>query len=337
MISDLHARLRAAFAGKEASKALKALATFAVGYALILGTPIIKPDLLFTSTWMHLEVAAQGAILDVPAISEDTLHCQYPNGAAWGRLTCISPVQEESMLIARDEVIEHLEASGVRVAEGEERSAYLPFAFGGLILEIVAWPIIASLLALLALKAVGLGVRSDLRQTATHYRSHTFSAPFLIALPSISWLAYGAVDGMLSRLSIAPPALLHPEAPAAIAAAVNFLTGTLTAPLCEEILFRGVLLGGLIGWIGWAPALLISSTAFGIAHGPDAWLGSTCMGVLFGTVYLISRSVTFCVVAHALSNLLVSMIAFVDHPNLSRLTELGFQLLLDGAWHAPNL
>jgi membrane protease YdiL (CAAX protease family) len=85
-----------------------------------------------------------------------------------------------------------------------------------------------------------------------------------------------------------------------------YILMALTAGVCEEFLYRGCLLnvfGAALGslWLG----LLVSSIAFAFAHayqGRDGVIGSGGLGLVFGLVFLIIRSVFPLQVVHALIN-----------------------------------
>ena len=79
------------------------------------------------------------------------------------------------------------------------------------------------------------------------------------------------------------------------------------APVAEELLFRGVILGRLERSAGPVFALIASSVLFAIAHIGSgdviAVLTSGVAGLLFGGVYLKTRSMAWSIAAHVVSNL----------------------------------
>ena len=81
----------------------------------------------------------------------------------------------------------------------------------------------------------------------------------------------------------------------------------MAAPVAEELLFRGVILGRLERSAGPVFALIASSALFAIAHIGSgdviAVLTSGVAGLLFGGVYLKTRSVAWSIAAHVVSNL----------------------------------
>jgi membrane protease YdiL (CAAX protease family) len=73
-----------------------------------------------------------------------------------------------------------------------------------------------------------------------------------------------------------------------------FVAVALTAGLCEEFLYRGWLLNIIAAATGspWV-ALILSSILFGFAHfyqGPHGMLGAGVLGIVFGTLFIVSGS-----------------------------------------------
>lgn len=75
-----------------------------------------------------------------------------------------------------------------------------------------------------------------------------------------------------------------------------------SAGLGEELLFRGVMQGGLELWLGPASALVLASLGFGLMHAMSAEyvVAATVMGLWWGVVYLWSGNLMVPIVAHAL-------------------------------------
>ncbi|MET3732836.1 CPBP family intramembrane glutamic endopeptidase [Moheibacter stercoris] len=89
----------------------------------------------------------------------------------------------------------------------------------------------------------------------------------------------------------------------------GFITVCILAPIFEEILFRGILLRGLLQ-NGTSPiiAIILSSFLFGAAHmNPWQFLGAGFLGAIFGYVYYRTKSLWLVMFLHALNN----MISFV--------------------------
>lgn len=86
---------------------------------------------------------------------------------------------------------------------------------------------------------------------------------------------------------------------------VAFLSVCLVAPICEELVFRGLIAKTLSTTVPSWLAIGVSSLAFGIVHyssGPIAIVYATSMGILFGWLFFRAKSLVPCVLAHALFN-----------------------------------
>jgi CAAX prenyl protease-like protein len=93
----------------------------------------------------------------------------------------------------------------------------------------------------------------------------------------------------------------------------RFLGTVVTVPLAEELLFRGYLLTRLarcevtlegriaFSWV----ALIVSSILFGLLH--SAWLAGIVAGLIYGWVRYRGDSIKDAVIAHAFTNLLLSV------------------------------
>lgn len=84
-----------------------------------------------------------------------------------------------------------------------------------------------------------------------------------------------------------------------------FLIGALVVPLAEELLFRGVIFGGLRRY-GLVPAVAVSAVLFGIGHGPNVvGIAAIGLGVINALLYHYSRSIWPAVIAHVVNNAVV--------------------------------
>jgi membrane protease YdiL (CAAX protease family) len=82
-------------------------------------------------------------------------------------------------------------------------------------------------------------------------------------------------------------------------------TLVVVAPVTEELLFRGVILRGLLGRFSTKWALVISAGLFAVMH-QNPWQAGPAffLGLLFGWYYLRTQSLWPCIAGHALNNLL---------------------------------
>jgi len=85
----------------------------------------------------------------------------------------------------------------------------------------------------------------------------------------------------------------------------TFIAAVLLAPVLEEILFRGVILSGLLNRYRAGTAIGLSALLFGLAHlNPLQFLGGLLLGVLFGWIYYHTRSLLLVIALHAVNNLI---------------------------------
>lgn len=143
--------------------------------------------------------------------------------------------------------------------------------------------------------------------------------------PRIAWVA-GCVTALLAITTLQHhgtivvlqwliPAWRPPEHPVLAALARDPLPpwgaahlafqATLVAGICEEVFFRGLLLGVAWRLLGSAwLAIALSAVAFGLVHVgvPQSVLPLTTMGLVLGYVRIRTGSVWICVIAHVLFN-----------------------------------
>ncbi|CAD5256758.1 MULTISPECIES: CPBP family intramembrane glutamic endopeptidase [unclassified Imperialibacter] len=85
----------------------------------------------------------------------------------------------------------------------------------------------------------------------------------------------------------------------------SFLTLVVAAPILEELLFRGVILEGLLKNYSPQKAVIWSALIFGIAHfNPWQAIGATATGVLIGWAYVRTNSLIPGLIIHFFNNLL---------------------------------
>jgi membrane protease YdiL (CAAX protease family) len=103
------------------------------------------------------------------------------------------------------------------------------------------------------------------------------------------------------------------------------------APLCEELLFRGLILRGLRKSHGWFLALSVSSLLFGLCHIrlAAALFPACAAGVILGAIALRTRSTWPAIASHAAINAAPLMLS-------ERLIPVpGFNTVQEGARHVP--
>ena len=85
-----------------------------------------------------------------------------------------------------------------------------------------------------------------------------------------------------------------------------FITICILAPIFEEILFRGLILKGMLNQkINPALAIIVSGFIFGAAHlNPWQFVGAGLLGSIFGYIYYRTKSLALPILLHALNNTL---------------------------------
>lgn len=84
----------------------------------------------------------------------------------------------------------------------------------------------------------------------------------------------------------------------------GFITVCILAPVFEEILFRGILLRGMLqNRTHPVIAIVLSSFLFGLAHmNPWQFLGAGVLGATFAYIYYRTKSLWICIFLHSLNN-----------------------------------
>jgi membrane protease YdiL (CAAX protease family) len=110
---------------------------------------------------------------------------------------------------------------------------------------------------------------------------------------------------------------------------VDLLSTCALAPIGEELCYRGVLMNRLEWLPKWA-VVLIGATVFALLHmNPTLILNAFPFGILMGVLYLKFRSITAVIAGHAMNNLLVGILNYLNfYSNAPPLIRLLFQLII---------
>ncbi|MCD8185357.1 MAG: CPBP family intramembrane metalloprotease, partial [Rikenellaceae bacterium] len=91
------------------------------------------------------------------------------------------------------------------------------------------------------------------------------------------------------------------------------LTAVLMAPVCEEILFRGIIQDSLTVKRGPISGILIASAIFGAIHGiPQQVVAGFFLGLIIGYLYWRTRSLWSAIILHGINNALATFMNLFD-------------------------
>jgi hypothetical protein len=130
----------------------------------------------------------------------------------------------------------------------------------------------------------------------------------------VLWIAPQQFLGFAARVVGFDPEIMGKgSAPYWITVLLRFIRLVVVVPLVEEIFWRGFLLRypisekftrvpvGTFSWLSF----LVVTLCFGFSHSRPDWIAALLCGALYNLVAYRTRSLASCVVAHALTNLLL--------------------------------
>ena len=84
----------------------------------------------------------------------------------------------------------------------------------------------------------------------------------------------------------------------------SFIAIVIAAPVIEELIFRGIILNGLLRKYSPIKSIIISSILFGIAHlNPWQFISAFLIGIFSGWVYYRTRKLSLSILIHLVNNL----------------------------------
>jgi uncharacterized protein len=155
------------------------------------------------------------------------------------------------------------------------------------------------------------------------WRDYAMSAPVRLSLglavaviAFVLWISPQAFFGFAPRTSgFNPDNLAGQQSLYWLTLILRFLRLVVVVPLIEEIFWRGFLLRYLIdeqfervpiGKFSWL-SFSVVSVAFALEHPMADWPAAIVTGVLFNVVVYRTKSLSTCVVTHAVTNLLLGL------------------------------
>ena len=146
--------------------------------------------------------------------------------------------------------------------------------------------------------------------------SHALLAAGVGGAAFVLWIARSQWLGWPARLDGFDPSFFGPSGwPYFLNVSARFLRLVVIVPLVEEIFWRGFLLRYLIdenfesvsfGSFSWKSFSIVTA-GFCLEHTPADWPAAIITGILYNLLACRSRSLSACVFAHALTNLLLGI------------------------------
>ena len=170
------------------------------------------------------------------------------------------------------------------------------------------------------------GLRAMFTKSKLPARQVAAAIPMLYAVTIVINLIATVVNliasGSLEQVTENNPLLNLPTGTLGIL--LNYLWMVLVAPVFEEVLFRGGLLGTLKKHGNWF-AVIVSALLFGLAHeNISQMLYATALGFMLGMMYVRAGSVVPCIITHICINFLgITIATFYGAENIGVLAILG--------------
>lgn len=267
-----------------------------------------------------------GVAIVATSILRSVRRCSPPVPPPWGRIRTkrtllISTVF--SLLAAYlfsgyvsttvDSLLSISEGRGLRLTVGQHRATHV-------LLSHLAWVGMAARVLGTRLKPFfpppfGKGTWLNVRWRANWL-------PWAVGGYFASLLSYNAIEGINEHLLPPPPALdpgiaasavdaaesvvnrlVHPEDGDLIALSIGSIAPCVSAPVFEEVLYRGFLLPSLCRFMPLRMALPLHALLFGLHHNAlPSLLPLSVLGLLWGVLYIRSGNLLVPILVHALWN-----------------------------------
>ncbi len=95
----------------------------------------------------------------------------------------------------------------------------------------------------------------------------------------------------------------------------TLISTCILAPIFEEVIFRGIILNGLLKSYNPLKAIAFSSLLFGLVHlNPIQIVAALTMGIFAGWVYYKTKSIGYTILIHAVNNIAVmGLVSIISH------------------------
>ncbi len=156
------------------------------------------------------------------------------------------------------------------------------------------------------------------RKERTGFNSYNFSlsTPKIIGLVSIGVIAIqtGLVSPIVNLIPMSESIKQMFLEFSNLKGIFSFIAVVIAAPILEELIFRGIILDGLLRRYSPVKSILLSSVLFGIIHlNPWQFISAMTLGIFSGWVYYRTNKLILSIIIHSANNLFaISGIYFMD-------------------------
>jgi membrane protease YdiL (CAAX protease family) len=148
--------------------------------------------------------------------------------------------------------------------------------------------------------------------TTYRFRIDSWKLVLPLIVASIA-LLFGVIGPLISLIPMPPEVNENFSEMMGQPSLATFLALVIAAPILEELLFRGIMLDGLLKRYRPLTAILVSSIIFGLAHlNPWQFITAFVIGCFAGWVYFRTGSVGPCILIHATINFCAYSIGLIS-------------------------
>ena len=168
---------------------------------------------------------------------------------------------------------------------------------------------VSQLIYYVLMSGTALYILYSIRKKRSGEKSFSVSFSYVYAIPFIilgGWaLVFGAVDPLSELIPMPEFIKAAFEKSFNSAGIATFIMMVIAAPIFEELIYRGIILDGLLKRYSPFTAILVSSILFGLIHlNPWQFIAGFIVGLFAGWIYYRTRNLTLTIILHATINLI---------------------------------
>jgi membrane protease YdiL (CAAX protease family) len=158
-------------------------------------------------------------------------------------------------------------------------------------------------------------LRKKSGQTEFNFKvSHPRVIPFIVI--STPALVFGAILPITELIPV--PESVQESLPVDFfqTGVFNFIITVVVAPIFEELIFRGIMLDGLLKRYNAWKSILVTSLLFGLVHlNPWQFLAGLFLGLFIGWIYHETKSLAMPILIHAVANFCGYLVRLFSSPD----------------------